>query len=178
MATIPDALPPEYAAELTRLQSQAPAMGWPFVRRRMAAELGAGWQKKFSSFDREAAAAASLGQVHRAVAPDGTPVACKLQYPDMQSAVEADLSQLRLILSIHKRMDSAIDTSEIAQEIGARLREELDYGREARHMELYRHMLRGEAGIAVPELFGALSTGRLLTMTWLEGRPILDFREH
>lgn len=178
MATIPDALPPEYAAELTRLQSQAPAMGWPFVRRRMAAELGAGWQKKFRSFDREAAAAASLGQVHRAVAPDGTPVACKLQYPDMQSAVEADLSQLRLILSIHKRMDSAIDTSEIAQEIGARLREELDYGREARHMELYRHMLRGEVGIAVPELFGALSTGRLLTMTWLEGRPILDFREH
>ena len=74
MATIPDALPPEYAAELTQLQSQAPAMGWPFVRRRMAAELGADWQKKFKSFDREAAAAASLGQVHRAVAPDGTPV--------------------------------------------------------------------------------------------------------
>ncbi len=178
MATIPDALPPEYAAELTQLQSQAPAMGWPFVRRRMAAELGADWQKKFKSFDREAAAAASLGQVHRAVAPDGTPVACKLQYPDMQSAVEADLSQLKLILSIHKRMDSAIDTSEIAQEIGARLREELDYDREARHMELYQHMLRDEAGITVPEVFGELSTGRLLTMTWLDGRPLLDFREH
>ena len=66
-------------------------MGWPFVRRRMAGELGPDWQAKFASFEREAARAASLGQVHRATAKDGRALACKLQYPDMASAVEADL---------------------------------------------------------------------------------------
>ena len=178
LATIPDALPPEYAAELTQLQSQAPAMGWPFVRRRMAAELGADWQSKFGSFEHEAAAAASLGQVHRAVAKDGTPLACKLQYPEMQSAVEADLTQLKVILSIQRRMDSAIDTSQIAEEIGARLREELDYEREASHMALYAGILSDEPGIAVPDVFPDLSSRRLLSMSWLEGRPLLDFRDH
>ena len=76
--------------------------------------------------------------MHRATAKDGAPLACKLQYPDMASAVEADLRQLRLIFSIHRRMDPAIDTSEIIEEISARVREELDYEREARHIALYR----------------------------------------
>ena len=91
LATIPDAVPPEYASELMKLQSQAPPMGWAFVKRRMGAELGADWQKKFSEFEHHPAAAASLGQVHRAHALDGSALACKLQYPEMQSAVEADL---------------------------------------------------------------------------------------
>jgi len=86
MATIPDLLPPEYATELQKLQSEAPPMGWAFVKRRMMAELGAGWEKKFESFDHQPSAAASLGQVHRARALDGAELACKLQYPDMQSA--------------------------------------------------------------------------------------------
>ena len=71
MATIPEALPKEYAAELSQLQSMAPAMGWPFVKRRMAAELGPGWTKNFAAFEREAAAAASLGQVHKAETLEG-----------------------------------------------------------------------------------------------------------
>lgn len=82
-ATVPDLLPPEFAKELAELQTNASAMGWPFVRRRMAAELGADWQARFTSFEPEAAAAASLGQVHRAVAHDGRALAVKLQYPDM-----------------------------------------------------------------------------------------------
>src|SRR5436305_4968899 len=103
MATIPDALPPEYAAELMKLQSQAPPMGWAFVKRRMTAELGPGWQDKFAAFEHHPAAAASLGQVHRAEARDGSPLACKLQYPDMQSAVEADLRQLNVLFALRKR---------------------------------------------------------------------------
>src|SRR5215208_14314 len=84
MATIPDALPPEYAAELIKLQSQAPPMGWAFVKRRMEAELGVDWQNKFDSFEHHPAAAASLGQVHRARAlggkdSGGSELACKLQ---------------------------------------------------------------------------------------------------
>src|SRR5262245_24071969 len=96
LSTIPDALPPEYAEKLAQLQMQAPPMGWAFVRRRMAAELGADWEARFAAFSREAAASASLGQVHKAAAHDGQPLASKLQYPDMQSAVEADLTQLRV----------------------------------------------------------------------------------
>ncbi|MFZ1991475.1 MAG: AarF/UbiB family protein [Alphaproteobacteria bacterium] len=177
LATIPDLVPPEYADELMQLQSSAPAMGWPFVKRRMSAELGDGWQKRFAEFGHEAAAAASLGQVHKAKLPDGRWVACKLQYPDMASAVEADLKQFKLLLALHKRMDTAIDTSEVAVEIGARLREELDYDLEARHTALYSIMLADEPGIRVPEIIPELSTKRLLTMSWLEGRPLLKFAE-
>jgi predicted unusual protein kinase regulating ubiquinone biosynthesis (AarF/ABC1/UbiB family) len=175
LATIPDLVPPEYADELRQLQSSAPAMGWPFVKRRMSAELGEHWQKRFAEFDHEAAAAASLGQVHKAKLPDGRVVACKLQYPDMASAVEADLKQLKLLLAVHKRMDTAIDTSQVAIEIGARLREELDYALEAKHTALYRLILAEEPGIRVPDIIAELSTKRLLTMSWLEGKPLLKF---
>ncbi len=177
LSTIPEALPPEYARELSQLQSQAPPMGPAFVRRRMVAELGPDWQARFSSFDAEPAASASLGQVHRAVAPDGRPLAVKLQYPDMQSAVEADLTQLKVVFAIHARMDPAVDTREILAEISARLREELDYGLEAGHMRLYNHVLDGNPMIRVPQVVPELSTGRLLTMSWLEGRRLLEFKE-
>ncbi len=176
LATIPDALPAEYANELMKLQSQAPPMGWAFVKRRMSAELGAGWEKKFKNFEHQPAAAASLGQVHRASAQSGVELACKLQYPDMQSAVEADLNQLQLLMSIRKRFDPAIDASEIAVEIGARLREELDYIREAKHIALYRAVLQGEKLIRVPQVWPELSTGRLLTMDWLSGRKLLEHK--
>jgi predicted unusual protein kinase regulating ubiquinone biosynthesis (AarF/ABC1/UbiB family) len=173
MATIPDLLPPEYAAELAKLQSEAPPMGWAFVKRRMQAELGADWQQKFASFEHHPAAAASLGQVHRAQSHDGAALACKLQYPDMQSAVEADLQQLQWLLAIRRRLDGAIDTSEIGKEIGARVREELDYRREAKHVALYRAMLDGIDIVRVPQAWPELSTGRLLTLDWLEGTRML-----
>ena len=174
LATIPDALPKEYAGELASLQANAPPMGWAFVRRRMQAELGPDWPKKFRSFEHEAARAASLGQVHRATSLDGRALACKLQYPDMASAVEADLRQLKLVMSIYERYDRAITTEEIHAEIAERLREELDYKREAAHMRLYRLMLADEAEIAVPEPVPELSTARLLTMSWLDGAPFLE----
>ncbi|MBC6440067.1 MAG: AarF/ABC1/UbiB kinase family protein [Rhodospirillales bacterium] len=177
LATIPDVLPSDYAAELAQLQSNAPAMGWPFVKRRMSSELGRDWQKKFGSFDREAAAAASLGQVHRATSTGGAPLACKLQYPDMQSAVEADLSQLKLIFSIYRRYDKAIDPSGIHEEIAERLREELDYDREARHQRLYAEMLKKQPRVDVAPIVPELSTKRLLTMGWLDGEPLMTARE-
>jgi predicted unusual protein kinase regulating ubiquinone biosynthesis (AarF/ABC1/UbiB family) len=173
MATIPDLLPPEYAAELQKLQSEAPPMGWAFVKRRMSAELGPDWQAKFASFEHHPAAAASLGQVHRARSHDGAELACKLQYPDMQSAVEADLQQLEWLLAIRRRLDSAIDTSEIGKEIGARVREELDYRHEAKHAALYGAMLADVDSVRVPRAWPELSTGRLLTLDWLDGTRML-----
>lgn len=177
LATIPDALPPEYATELAQLQSDAPPMGYGFVRRRMAAELGPDWLERFGSFEKEPAAAASLGQVHRATTLDGHPVAVKLQYPDMASAVEADLGQLRLLFDIRRRFDPSIDTSQIVQEIGARIREELDYTREAKHAALYALMLRDTPEVRVPGVHPELSTRRLLTLDWLEGRKLLEFKQ-
>jgi predicted unusual protein kinase regulating ubiquinone biosynthesis (AarF/ABC1/UbiB family) len=177
VATIPDVVPPEYAAELQKLQSQAPPMGAAFVKRRMMAELGANWRERFAEFDLKPAAAASLGQVHRATTLGGVGLACKLQYPDMESAVEADISQLDILFALHRRMDPVIDTTEIAKEIGARVREELDYVREARHVALYQDILKDTPEVRVPALEASLSTKRLLTMHWLEGDRILDHKQ-
>jgi predicted unusual protein kinase regulating ubiquinone biosynthesis (AarF/ABC1/UbiB family) len=173
LSTVPDALPAEYAEELAQLQANAPAMGWNFVRRRMVSELGPDWRSRFGEFSQTAAAAASLGQVHRATLPDGREVACKLQYPDMPSTVEADLRQLRLAMAVYHRMDNAIQHEEIYKELTERLREELDYEREAAQMRLYRLMLADHPVVHVPEPVPGYCTRRLLTMTWLDGRPLM-----
>ncbi len=177
VATVPDLLPPEFAAQFAELQTNAPAMGGPFVRRRMAAELGPDWRSRFAEFEMQPAAAASLGQVHRATGLDGGALAVKLQYPDMQSAVESDLGQMRTLMSLGRRVFGAVDTSEIAQEVTERLREELDYGREAKHMALYRNFFADRDDIAVPEPRFELSTSRLLTMGWLQGRGLMTFKD-
>lgn len=177
LSTVPDVLPEEYTQELIKLQTNAPPMGWAFVKRRMTAELGAGWLKRFEAFERDACKAASLGQVHRARSLDGRDLACKIQYPDMSSAVEADLKQLKIVFSIYRRYDKSIDPSEIHMELSERLREELDYEREAQNMLLYRHMLRDESCVHVPEPLTDISTKRLLSMTWLDGQPLLDSRD-
>jgi predicted unusual protein kinase regulating ubiquinone biosynthesis (AarF/ABC1/UbiB family) len=176
LATIPDALPADYAEELQKLQSEAPPMGWAFVKRRMQSELGPGWESRFGSFEKTPAAAASLGQVHRAVTIGGGPVAVKLQYPDMQSAVEADLNQLQVLFALHRQMDKAIDTREIFKEIGARVREELDYEHEARNALLYADVLRDVPLVRVPGVHKDLSTQRLLTLDWLTGVKLLSYK--
>jgi predicted unusual protein kinase regulating ubiquinone biosynthesis (AarF/ABC1/UbiB family) len=151
-------------------------MGPAFVRRRMVAELGPDWAQRFGSFDQQPAASASLGQVHRALGHDGQALAVKLQYPDMQSAVEADLNQLKVVFALHARMNPAVETGEVLKEITARLREELDYGLEARHTALYGAIFQDASNIRVPRVLPELSTKRLLTMTWLEGRRLMDYK--
>lgn len=176
LSTIPEALPAEYAETFQQLQSSAPPMGWPFVRRRMKAELGSDWQSKFKSFEQKAAAAASLGQVHKAVTLDGQNIACKLQYPDMQSAIEADLKQLKIIFSIYERYDKALKTGNVHAELAERLHEELDYELEAKYTKLYRHLLKDEPNVHVPAIIDNLSTNRLICSTWLEGEKILNYK--
>ncbi|MEM8972612.1 MAG: AarF/UbiB family protein [Pseudomonadota bacterium] len=178
LSTIPEALPAEYARELAQLQANAPAMGPVFVKRRMKAELGDDWANRFQSFETTASASASLGQVHKAKSPSGEELACKLQYPDMQSAVEADVNQLGVIFSIHARMNPAVDTAEMLKEIAARLREELDYELEARHMALYAKIFAELPEIRVPDVYSELTTKRLLSMSWLHGAPLMSYKEH
>ena len=175
-ATIPDLLPPEYVEELMHLQSNAPPMGWLFVKRRMGSELSSDWQKNFIDFDKEATRAASLGQVHRAILLDKKIVACKLQYPDMESAVNSDLSQLKLIFSIYQSYNKAIKTDEAFKEITDRLKEELDYVREKKLMKVFKNIFQDSKFVHVPKVVDKLSTNRLLTMSWLEGDSILDYK--
>ena len=175
LATIPDALPKEYVNELSHLQADAPSMGWLFVKRRMKAELGENWVTNFNTFDKKASAAASLGQVHFAEDINGKKLACKLQYPDMSSAVQADLKQLKLIFSLYEKYDSAISTEAIHEELSDRLKEELNYSHEVKNLKLYRHMLSDLNQITLPKPVDELSTNRLLTMTRIDGTKIMDF---
>ncbi|PPR46664.1 MAG: putative protein kinase UbiB [Alphaproteobacteria bacterium MarineAlpha5_Bin9] len=176
-ATIPDLLPPEYSNELLHLQSNAPPMNRLFVKRRMNAELGNSWEKKFKYFEKEASKAASLGQVHKALLKNGKKVACKLQYPDMSSAVSADLSQLKMIFSIYQSYNKAIKTEEVYKEITERLNEELDYEREKKLMIVFRNIFSKNDFVNIPQTYENLSTKKLLTMSWLEGDSILNFKK-
>lgn len=175
ISSIPDAIPDEYAEELSKLQAEAPSMGWLFVKRRMSAELGNQWQKKFILFEKEAAKAASLGQVHRAKVSNEDYLACKLQYPDMHSAINADLKQLKLIMNIYTKFDSAIQPENIFEELSERLKEELDYNKEKNNINLYRDIFKNHSNILIPKPLDKLSTSKLLTMSWLTGKPLKDF---
>lgn len=177
LATVPDILPEDYATAFLELQSNAPPMGWPFVKRRMRTELGPNWESLFRKFEPHASAAASLGQVHKAIDKEGRHLACKLQYPEMGSAVEADLSQLNLILKSFEFYSGALDTENLRFEIADRLREELDYLLEAKHMKLFADILSPFLFAKVPEVMDSLTTPRLLTMSWLEGNKLLTLVE-
>ena len=177
LSTVPDLLPEEYVNELTKLQSNAPPMGWNFVKRRMKNELGFDWLDSFDSFEKEPFAAASLGQVHRAVYK-GENVVCKLQYPDMNSIVDADVNQLKLIFSIYKKIDKSIDTSEIQKEISVRIKEELDYKQEQKHIKLFNLIFNEFNEVRTPKVYKEISTNRLISMNFLPGNKLLHFKKY
>ena len=177
LSTVPDLLPDEYVNELTKLQSNAPPMGWNFVKRRMKNELGFDWLDSFDSFEKEPFAAASLGQVHRAVYK-GENVVCKLQYPDMNSIVDADVNQLKLIFSIYKKIDSSIDTSEIQKEISVRIKEELEYKQEQKHIQLFNLIFNEFNEVRIPKVYNEISTNRLISMNFLQGNKLLHFKKY
>ena len=175
-ATIPDLLPEEYARKLAELQSNAPPMSWVFVKRRMKAELGDNWENHFLSFDKEASFAASLGQVHKAKLKNNQIVACKLQYPDMSSAVEADLNQLKIIFKIYSSYNKSIQIREIYKEIEARLKEELNYKLEHRHLKIFEYMHKKNSFIKIPKVYKNISTQRLLVMEFLDGKKLIEYK--
>ena len=176
LATIPDALPKEYSEQLSKLQAEAPSMNWLFVKRRMKNELGNDWLNSFHSFEKIAKKAASLGQVHKAIVRNNMQtVACKLQYPDMEAAIKADLKQLKLILKVYKQIDNSIITEDIYDELKERLIEEVDYVREARHMAYYNNIFKKNNFINIPQTISSLCTPKLLTMSWLNGEPLSNF---
>ncbi len=177
LSTIPDMLPSDYVEALSSLQSKAPPMGWLFVKRRLKAELGDGWESCFGSFEKEARHAASLGQVHKAMDLQGKDLAVKIQYPDMSSVIEADLQQLKLLLKVYEQSQKSIKTEEVFDEIATHLRQELDYCREARFLQSFKELLKDQPFVVVPTVDTASSTQHLLTMEWVEGYPLTNFEE-
>ena len=146
-------------------------MGWAFVKRRMSAELGRRLAEEVRELRAPSGgrrlARAGASRARRSTAPSW-PASCSI--PTCSRRSKRTCSSCSCLFAIHRRMDPVIDTTEIAKEIGARMREELDYRREAKHVALYRAMLDGIAQIRVPRVWPELSTGRLLTLDWLEGR--------
>lgn len=176
ISTIPEAIPEEYAKHLSMLQAEAPSMGWLFVKRRMRTELGYDWEKKFIKFEKTAVKAASLGQVHQAIDKKSKMLlACKLQYPNMDTTITADLKQLKVILKIYKQIESTIDTEEIYLELKDRLYEEVDYKNELKNMIYYNNIFKDNSNINIPEPNVYLSTERLIAMQWLDGKPLNTF---
>ncbi|MBK9969151.1 MAG: AarF/ABC1/UbiB kinase family protein [Holophagales bacterium] len=169
MLSLQDAfLPPEVAVVLRSLQGETPSLPLSMVEDQLAEELGDPLQI-FASFEPEAFAAASIGQVHRAVLRDGRRVAVKIQYPHIDRIVEADLGNLHRVLKSVVALVSKVDFEPIWKELRTRLREELDYLHEAERIRRMTELHAGVPEIVIPQVVEEASTARILTMTYEEG---------
>ena len=174
-----DLLPGEALDVLRATQSSVPPMNFATISEQIRKEIGKRPEAIFRSFDQTAFAAASLGQVHRAVTRDGIEVAVKIQYPGVEDTVEQDLQNLKLLLRTlqalgHDVMRQKIDTGMVYKELEQRLREELDYLNEARNMTEFGRRLDGDEQIVIPRYVKAMSSRRVLTMTFVDGYPMSD----
>ena len=166
-------LPPQMLEELAKLQMQAPAMHASLARAQFTASVGCPPEQAFRTFEAAPFAAASLGQVHRATARDGTPLAVKIQYPGIISAIEHDFRWLRSA-AIAGRASGHVPKDALS-EIESEILAETDYLREARHLEFFRQGLRPLGFVSVPECRRETSTDRVLTMTRLDGQHLEAF---
>ncbi len=157
---------------LATLQDNAPRVPWDDMCDQLETELGGGLSTIFAEFDREPVAAASIGQAYRARLADGRCVAVKAQYPRIEPAVRADLKNLRTLMSVYRFIHPALDVAALADEIEARIVEELDYRIEARNTRTMAQAYRGHPFIRIPELVPELSTRRVLVTEWLDGEPL------
>jgi predicted unusual protein kinase regulating ubiquinone biosynthesis (AarF/ABC1/UbiB family) len=168
------ALPPElaepYRATLTKLQESAPPLPAATVHRVLAADLGEDWRSQFASFDDTAAAAASIGQVHRAVWSDGRPVAVKIQYPGAGKALINDFTQLSRVGRLFGMLMPGLEVRPLLDELRDRVAEELDYGLEASAQRGFAHAYRGDPDFSIPDVVAG--TEHVLVTEWMDGTPL------
>ena len=166
-------LPPEYRElyqeKLSKLRSEAPAMPWKKVSAVLEEEWDCAREELFEDFSQEAAAAASIGQVHRATLPDGRDVAVKIQYPGVASALRADMQNAGMIMRMAKAIAPGLDAKAAADELKERVLEELDYEYEGQNQRTFSRAYRGHPFIYVPDVVTRLSTGRVLVSEWVDG---------
>lgn len=173
-----DFLPPEFRAvyqdKLADLRDAAPPMSFDKVRHVLEREWEEPVESLFAEFEPEAVAAASIGQVHRAVLPDGRRVAVKVQYPEVADALAADLGLATMLIRMAKAIAPGLDPEVVAAELRERVMEELDYELEAQHQRAFARAYRGHPFIRVPQVVTALSRRRVMVSEWVDG---MGFRE-
>ncbi len=169
-SALPENLAGPYRATLTKLQDAAPPMPAGSVHRVMAENFGRQWRRNFREFDDRPAAAASIGQVHRAVWKDGRDVAVKVQYPGAGPALLADLEQIARLGRVFGSLIPGLDIKPLLAELQERVAEELDYGLEAEAQRAFAAEFEGDPEIAVPHV--VRSSERVIVSEWLEGEPL------
>jgi len=180
LATRRDLVTPDLAEELAKLQDDVPTLPWEEMRTRIEEELGGTVDELFASFDTEPIAAASIGQVYRAALPDGTPVAVKVQRPGVSETMEIDLEilvDLGRRVGTHTQWGKDYDVAALAQEFADVLRAELDYTHEGRSIDRFRDAFADDDKVVFPQVFWERSTGRVLTMSFIEGIPATRLEE-
>ena len=177
LSTRPDVMPPDIVAELRKLQDDVTPFALADVRRVIEEEIGLTIEQAFLSFDETPIAAASIGQVHRAVLPTGVAVVVKVQRPDAPRQVESDLQLMKSAARVVRERVHAldfIDTEALVDEFGRSIRQELDYQHEARNAETFRRNFGDSTEVAVPKVIWRYSSGRVLTLELLEGTQFGD----
>ncbi|MFV0461327.1 MAG: ABC1 kinase family protein [Actinomycetales bacterium] len=169
-AAFPEEVMGPYRATLTKLQDSAPALPAQTVHSVLAAQLGSTWRNRFESFDDTPAAAASIGQVHRAVWKDGTPVAVKVQYPGAGEALLSDLTQISRAARMGTSWMRGLEIGPILTELKERMVEELDYTAEAEAQERFRTGLAPIEEFAIPAVLAV--TEQVLVSEWIDGRAL------
>ncbi|QBF33027.1 AarF/ABC1/UbiB kinase family protein [Thalassococcus sp. S3] len=169
-----DMMPPELSDILARLRADARPMPAQQLKSVLTQNWGAGWHTKFRRFDTRPLAAASIGQVHRAVTRDGRDLAIKVQYPGVARSIDSDVDNVGALIRLSGLAPRGLDLGPFLQAAKAQLHEETDYLREGRELATFGNLLSGEDGFEVPEFFEDLSTGTLLAMRYVEGGAIED----
>ncbi|MBB4858897.1 putative unusual protein kinase regulating ubiquinone biosynthesis (AarF/ABC1/UbiB family) [Novosphingobium chloroacetimidivorans] len=167
-----DVLPAELSTILARLRDQAQRMPPAQLDRVLKREWGADWRRRFQRFEATPIAAASIGQVHRATLPDGRVLAIKVQYPGVADSIDADVDNVATLLRLSNLLPATIDLSPLLAEAKRQLVEETDYLREGRELQRFGALLAGDRRYVVPELEEALTTSRVLAMSFVEGSAI------
>lgn len=172
-----DFLPKELADILAKLRASAQHMPAAQLAKVLKAEWGPDWMQKFEHFQTRPIAAASIGQVHRAILPNGEDVAIKVQYPGVRESIDSDVKNVASLLKVSGLVPSSMDVKPIIEEGRRQLHQEADYIREAEYLCRFGALLSGDETFQVPEYYEELSTDKVLAMSYIESRPIEEMMD-